>query len=340
MLKSTAVPALFALTLGVGGTAAAETRVYIPPGCSGLPASSAPTEWDLLRCFAPVLVVAGTERPRNQIGSPKLYRARFGRAAVRIDPDTPAIYAELRRDEIAGRRVLQLVYRIHFKRIPLRFSPYFFEAHRNTGLLILVTLDAHGLAPFFITTVQACGCYAAFIPTHRVPRYALPEDWPRDRISIFGESLPPLLPAPDAGRSRLRVFVGADRHRVVDLSVDSEPLGSKATEIALLPMQQLRSMPIEGDAQGRTGSIFYTSGPLKGHVRGAWNALEGLTLFGLAALDPTVGMDKDFGGPEETGTPFYTMIWFWKHDSSRLDRFDRLLQMHGFRFNARWGAEE
>ena len=56
MLKSTAVPALFALAFGVGGTAAAETRVYIPPGCSKLPANPAPTEWDLMRCFAPVFL--------------------------------------------------------------------------------------------------------------------------------------------------------------------------------------------------------------------------------------------------------------------------------------------
>ena len=52
-------------------------------------------------------------------------------------------------------------------------------------------------------------------------------------------------------------------------------------------MQRLRSMPIEGDTQGRTGSIFYTSGPLKGQLRGAWNALEGLTL-GLVSLDSSL----------------------------------------------------
>ncbi len=49
-----------------------------------------------MRCFAPVFLVAGTEHPRNRIGSRELYRAGFGRTAVRIDPDSPAIYAELR----------------------------------------------------------------------------------------------------------------------------------------------------------------------------------------------------------------------------------------------------
>ena len=59
--------------------------------------------------------------------------------------------------------------------------------------------------------------------------------------------------------------------------------------------------------------------------------MEGLTVFGFVSLDPTVGMDKDFGDPEQTGTPFYTQLSFWKHDRSRLDRIDRLLRVRGFR---------
>ncbi len=55
-------------------------------------------------------------------------------------------------------------------------------------------------------------------------------------------------------------------------------------------------MPIEGDTQGRTGSIFCTSGPLKGHLRGAWNALEGLTL-GLVSLDRRPGWTRTSGIP-------------------------------------------
>jgi hypothetical protein len=95
-------------------------------------------------------------------------------------------------------------------------------------------------------------------------------------------------------------------------------------------MGRLRAMPIDG-RDGETGSIFYQRGPLRGHVRGAWNPWEGLTIFGLVSLDPSVGMDKDLGDPAQTGTPFYTFLRFWMHDRSRLDRLDRLLRELGFR---------
>jgi hypothetical protein len=86
--------------------------------------------------------------------------------------------------------------------------------------------------------------------------------------------------------------------------------------------------------------MFYGSGPLKGKVRGAWNPFEGLTVFGLVSLDPTVGMDKDFGDPEQTGTPFYTMLRFWKHGASRLDRFEVLLTELGYDVSEGDGAAE
>ena len=140
------------------------------------------------------------------------------------------------------------------------------------------------------------------------------------------------MPEPAPGRTRLVVYLTPGRHRVEEIEVRAD-LPAAAAEvhvpIPIRPMAALRALPAP-DHDG-TRSLFYESGPLKGHVRGAWNPFESLFLFSWIALDPSAGMDKDFGSPEETGTPFYTSLRFWKQGASRLDRFDPLLRELGFR---------
>ncbi len=335
MSRSTAGLMLVLLCAGfsvVAGPARAATSVYTPPACSG--SGQQATHDELLRCFAPVWIAPETEREYNRIGTPELYRGWFGGTRARVNPAQPAVYTEVRRDEIAGSRVLQLVYRVHFERIPLRFSRYFFEAHRNSGLLAIVTLDEKTREPLFVTVAHTCGCYRVVMPTDRVDRAMLPEGWSNE-IRMYGQSLPGLLRAPGQGGARPVFSLAATSHRITNVEVSAELPRGDRVELPLVAMETLRDMPIGGDAKGRRASLFYQSGPLRGHVRGAWNPMEGLTAFGLVSLDPTVGMDKDFGDPAVTGTPFYTSLRFWKQDESRLDRFESMLRELGFRPDGR-----
>ena len=305
--------------------AGAETTVYVPPEC---PAGTARELDTLLRCFAPVFVAPESEESHNRIGTPEVQlRERWLRgpkAKVVVNPDRPTMFAEVREDHFGARRLLQLVYRIHFEKVPWDFSLHFHEAHRNVGLLVLVSLDAATLEPLFITAVHTCGCYRAVLATEAL---GLERDARPRELKVYGQTLPAVVPAPRRGRTRVQVYLLADRHRVADVEVDAALPGGVRVAIPLEPIASLRQLT---GPDGTRHSFFYTRGPLKGHVRGAWNALEGLTLFGLVALDPTAGMDKDFGDPEETGTGFYTMLRFWKHGASRLDRFDALLRELGF----------
>jgi hypothetical protein len=333
------VLALTALALGAGAAPApAATALYDPGSCTEADLTSATPE-ALLRCYAPAFLVPGVEHGHNRIGTPVAAPGWLGTTRISVDPERPALYAEVRSDSVAGIPVLQLVYRVHFEKIPLRFSRYFFEAHRNPGLLLLVTVDEATRTPWFVTAVHSCGCYMGLMPTDRVPSDWLPNHWPQRRIDIYGKSLPARLPSFDPRRSRLQIELEPHSHRFTSVTTPAAPAGARAQEAAqaaeaaleelpLLSLGELRSLPVAGTQ--RSVSLFYSSGPLRGHVRGAWNPLEGLTLFGLVALDPTVGMDKDFGDPRETGTPFYTQLSFWKHGRSRLDRFDRLLRTLGF----------
>lgn len=313
--------------------ASAETAVYVPPACPELQSSA--SDEALLRCFAPVIVAAGVEESFNRVGSLLLEHGTFGGLAVRVDPDVPSLYAEVRPDIVGGEMVLQLVYRLHFERIPFRLEHFFYEAHRNPGLLLVVTIDPRDLRPLFVTSAQTCGCYTAVLPTENVRRAALPDDWPADRLHVYGQTLPAILERPEAG-ARPVVRLQADNHRVTDLGFASAPPAGRRVDLSLVPMALLRSMPVEGDVDGERASVFHQTWPARGHLRGAWNPFEGLTVFGLVALDPMVGMDKDFGDPAKTGTEFYTMLTPWRQSASRLDRFDRLLRELGFRTDAIW----
>jgi hypothetical protein len=312
----------------------AETTTYVPPACLGDGAERDPEA--LLRCYAPVFVADETEHAYNRIGTPVLTPAWTGGVRLRVDPWAPTMYGEVRTDVMAGRPVLQLVYRVHFEKTPLRLSLHFFEAHRNPGMLAVLTLDEATLEPQFATLVHTCGCYRAVIPTDAVPQAMLPDDWTETK-RVYGQTLPGRISVPRPGATRLVVDLEPGGHRVSDVRVEAVP-ASGGVPIAVRELPELRAMPVAGQGE-RRASIFYESGPLRGKVRGAWNMFEGLSL-GFVTLDPTVGMDKDFGDPEQTGTRFYTMLRPWKRDTSRLDRFDDLLAELGYRMPARAAAAD
>ena len=301
----------------------ADTWEYTPPRCEpGRAASESPLE-----CHAPTFRVVDAQRTYNRIGTPELRRGRLFGVRARVDPERPSLFVEQRSDRVAGRDVVQLVYRIHFEKIPLRFSRYFFEAHRNPGLMVVLTQDAATRQLLFVSTVHTCGCYFVVVPTDAVDPDWLPEGWTSEQV-LYGQRLPGTLPAAEVARG-VTVALESQSHRVTGIEVGGAGEG-RSMPIELVPMARLEALPIEGRA-GETASFFYEAGPLRGHVRGAWNPMEGLTVFGWISLDPTVGMDKQFGDPERTGTPFYTLLPFWLHQRSRLDRFDSLLRALDFR---------
>jgi hypothetical protein len=332
-LSRALVALLLVLGSGIADGASGEVVVYVPPACE------APVDIEsdaaLLRCFAPSFVVARVEESYNRIGAIVLERGGFGGLSVRVDPDRPVIYTEVRLDIVGGELVRQLVYRVHFEKIPFEFSLKFYEAHRNPGLLVVVTVDAAAAKPRFVTVVHTCGCYAAILPTSHVPAAALPKDRARDVVHIYGQTLPAILEVPSAG-ARLRLSLEAGSHRATDVRFDTAPPSGRVIPIEFRPIADLRDMPVLGGSDGERASAFHDTWPARGHLRGAWNPFEGLTLWGIVALDPMVGMDKDLGDPAQTGTAFYTMLTPWLQSASRLDRFDRLLRELGYRTDTLW----
>jgi hypothetical protein len=280
----------------------------------------------LLLQYAPVFVARESEDQVNRIGTPEIRSGR-GRDRVWVNPAAPAIYSEVRRDQIAETPVLQLLYRVHFRAVPLA-SKVFFEAHQNAGVLAIVTLTERDRRPLFFTTVHTCGCFLALLPTDHLPREALPKNWPRAIKRVTGKRLPAIVEHPEPGRTRLVLWLEPKTHRVEHIETQATPPNVSRATVRLHRMDELHRLPVRG-GNGRHASFFHTSGPLRGYVRGAWSPIEGLTA-GLLLLDPMLGSDKDFGDPGVTGTKFYTSLWPWERDISRLDRMGVLLKKSRF----------
>jgi hypothetical protein len=281
----------------------------------------------LLLRHAPAFVVRESENAVNRIGTPEIHH-ESGRDRVLVNPAAPRIYVQVRRDRIGATPVLQLLYRVHFEAVPLA-SKVFFEAHRNAGVLAIVTLTEHKRQPIFFSTVHTCGCFLALLPTDRLLREALPDNWPKNTKRVTGKTLPAIVKYPKSAQTRLAVRLEPKTHRIEHIETTATMPKIPRTVVALHSMKELHQLKVVGGG-GRRGSFFYTSGPLRGYVRGAWSPIEGLTL-GALLLDPMLGSDKDFGDPEITSTRFYTSIWPWEREISRLDRMGVLLEKLHFK---------
>ena len=92
----------------------------------------------------------------------------------------------------------------------------------------------------------------------------------------------------------------------------------------LRPASELLRLPLKG-RPGQTTSFFVEDGLLEGHVKGAWKPLETLFL-GLFSLDLVVGMDKQYGNPQN---PFYTSLRPWNREESDMNHFPRFFEILG-----------
>lgn len=316
--------ALLALLL-VGGCAAlppASTRdsLAYALGDDGTP----------LTRHAPVIVPEYPGPDYNRIGRPVAEFDARGRERVRVDPDAPAVFVQRLAFETArGNHYTNLVYRIHFERVPYRLVPFHLSAGRNAGLLVIVTLDS-GERPVLFTTVHTCGCYLAMVPTSHLPRTAWPPDRDAAGQRVFGIDLPGVLDYPDGAVLRPVVFLKHGTHRVRRIELSSPERIAREFSIEVpevLPMSALETLPLP---DGGTTSFFHDTGLRRGYVKGATKPFE-LLFMSWWALDLNVGVDKAFGDREETGTIFYTSLKPWRRSDSDMWRFAEFLEYWGWR---------
>lgn len=303
-----------------------DTRLY-PRTTAYLPD---PANQDKLHLYAPVFLGEGTDKPYNRIGTPAAEQVEEDGEKVYIDPALPSVY--VRKQYFSTRRgnYTNLIYRLHFSKVPCGPVPPHLTCGKNSGLLVYITLDSED-RPVLITTVHTCGCYLAFTPTGNLAEKSFPQDWDKAGHKVYGEVLPgrisynKVLPG---SAERLVIRFRGETHRVMDLKVcrlQEIKEDYKVEYYRQLSAESLLNIPL-GDNHT---SFFEESGCRKGYVKDSHKPYERL-LMSWWALDWHIGEDKRLGPPGETGVVFYTSLKFWDRKESNIWYFDRFLRYWGW----------
>ena len=148
----------------------------IPPETTHTVYSAHGGEDAQLRQYAPLFLTYQHQAAYNHIGRPSARYDDQGREQVFVDSQKPVIYYLKRSFSTKKERYTNLIYRVHFPKIPFSLIPFNLTAGNNIGLIVVITINSHQ-KPVLVTTVHTCGCYLAIVPTSFLPREALPLNW-------------------------------------------------------------------------------------------------------------------------------------------------------------------
>lgn len=287
-------------------------------------------EESLLCRFAPIFVLQSSRESFDRIGRPVARWNGEGREEeIVIDPDQAVMYVKESTFSTARGQYTNLVYRVHFEKVPYSLIPFHITAGKNGGLMVVLTLDRSN-RPLLVTTVHTCGCYRTIVPTTALPREAFPANWSTEKQVVWGETLPGIIDFPgDSPDRRLLVYLHDNTHRVMDLRVMDEKevlAGFSPLSIRIEPMSNLLRLPLE---DGSTTSFFETEGWREGYVKGVFKPWE-MLLMSWWALDFNVGVDKEYGDLDKDGTRFYTSLKPWRREESDMEDFAEFLTYWGW----------
>jgi len=282
--------------------------------------------------YAPAFIPSDYTKIYNRIGNPVAHINTAGTEQISIDPTQPVFFFQQQHFQtITGGQYRNLIYRVHFERVPFRLLPFNITAGKNGGLFIVITLNKRG-EPVLITTVHTCGCYLAIIPTNFLPAESIPINWNSDQQHVYGERLPGLLqyPVPFDPKNRLVIYLRGGTHRVMDMAVLNPSQLKKNYQLipsALKPIDTLKKLKLPS---GEYTSFYHDSRRRQGYVKNAFKPLE-LLLMSWWAFDLDIGSDKELGDYPETGTVFYTSLKPWDRYQSDMWRFADFLSYWGWR---------
>ena len=284
----------------------------------------------LILLYEPLFLSHISDSDYNRIGKPSARYDDQGMEHIYVDIEHPIIYYLKRNFTTSKGQYTNLIYRVHFPKVPFSLIPFHLTAGKNVGLLVVITLDAVK-RPVLVTTVGTCGCYLAIVPTSFLPRDALPLKWQDKPINVYGEILPSRLNYANMENPKLLIHIRPGAHRVMDLEIVNAREINKSPHFIIIPaplkpMQDLERIPINN---GIT-SFYYDKGVLKGHVKGSVKPWESI-FMSLPSLDFFVGTDKIYADSKETGNPFYTSLKPWNREASDMWDFVTFLKFWGWK---------
>lgn len=289
----------------------------------------ADSEETIIRRHLPFFVVENPQEKHNLIGTPSARDMGKSRQEVFISHETPTIYGETRAFKGEKDSYTNVIYRIHFEKIPFSLLPFYLSYGKNVGLIVVVTLNSNE-EPVLYTTVHTCGCYLAFIPTTNLAQDAYPDNWNTIRQAVYGETLPGLLDLKSTSlkETLTAIVIRNNTHRVKDIFLASEEalMNYPTVTADILPINSLQNIAL--DSKGST-SFYEESDQSNGYVKGSHKPWEKL-LISWWAIDGKVGQDKKLGTTTEDGPEFYTSLKPWARAESDMRVYSSFLQYWGW----------
>lgn len=279
----------------------------------------------LLDRYAPVFIIENNKKRYNLIGTPSAQIDKNGQERIYVDPEKATFYAEMRKVKTFKNVYTNLIYRIHFEKIPGGFIPFHLGKGDNIGLIVIITLNRRN-EPILYTSVHTCGCYLAFVPTTYMPDDKFPDDWKNTRQSVYSENLPGILnyDASSSDEKKTMILIRDGTHRVKDIWL-SDTCSLKKYNIVKAEIQSLVSLEKLPLKNYGTTSFYETSGPREGYVKGSFKIRERI-LMSWWAFDWRVGEDKKFGKDKNDGILFYTSLKPWDRETSDMRNFVTFLK--------------
>lgn len=273
----------------------------------------------------PTFLIKEPGEQYNRIGMPSVRESVDQKAEIYVNSDKPAIFFETQEFSTPRGKYKNLLYRIHFERVPL----FNITAGNNPGILLIYTLDSKGQL-LLVTTVHTCGCFLAFFPTNALSIDSFPSNWPAESQWIYGHTLPSLLNPSQATDSERIVFtLESETHRISDAALSKHDIlrhSPDTVDMKIFMMSDLYQLPY----QDKTESFFEMDGARKGYVRNNTKFLERL-FISWWAFDLYVGQDKAYGSADTSETIFYTSLKFWDRKASDLKDFPSFLSYWGWK---------
>jgi hypothetical protein len=279
----------------------------------------------LIGRFAPVFVIEDFKETYNLIGTPSAVISKDHEEKIFVDSSCATIYTEIREFITSQGSYKNLIYRIHFEKIPLGIIPFHIGAGANVGVVVVITLNSRD-EPLLYTTLHTCGCYLAFIPTSYMPENGFPNGWKRERKNVYGENLPGFLQykTPSHDKLKTMILMRSGSHRVKDIWLSS--LNSiQQYNIISARRQPLGSLEQISISDGQTTSFYETSGPRAGYVKYSHKIWERL-LMSWWAFDWRIGEDKKLGTNKNDSIVFYTSLKPWDRKKSDMRDFEAFLK--------------
>ena len=112
------------------------TTVSVHPAGDNFLSYSVAEDDSLLSHYMPVFVIENYKKSYNLIGTVSAEAIEGKEETIYINPQKATIYSQKRIFKAAKNTYTNLVYRIHFKKIPGGLIPFYLGAGKNTGLIV------------------------------------------------------------------------------------------------------------------------------------------------------------------------------------------------------------